>query len=878
MRFFVFVMLLLSQIALAQTKISGKLVDDLNKPISNVSVTYKKVGDVALLGFGRSDNNGLYSLSVKVMDVDSVQLDFQHMNYAKKSVVVANRTANYSYQLVQQAREIGEVKVGNMPIYKRKDTINYDVNAFTSKQDRVIADIIKKLPGIEMRGDQILYQGKPIQKYMVDNLDLMEGRYGLINNNLPADAVKKVQVVENDQPIKILDSLVFSDRASLNLELKKFTTTGTGKVGVGYQPVLWDLNLTPMTFGKTFQMVNSLQTNNTGYDASKDLRAFYTGGMFFGTRATISNGESFLAVRNVSSPSFDEKKWLDNKIFLFSTNTLQKFKSGVELKGNLSYYHDTRKREGFTATQYFTTDEIIYSSEHINNNYRNQVFDVGLLLEKNEKNIFLRNSTKFQKKWNKDLGNLFFNNIEEIGQDKRYTDEAFMNNLSMARFIGKQLVNINSTITYNKTPQQLVVNPGQFEDLLNEGNPYEQMSQQVLFKKISVDNSLGFTRKVKYWTITPTLELNYDNNKLNTAVEIANNGQQKILGQDYINDMDNSQLNLALIMRIGWEKAKWKFNIQTPYRAYYFNVLQQGVKTLDNELKNTFNPSASLTYLMNSNNEFSSSLSAGNSYGGLNNFYNGYIISQYRNMQRYDARLLRTDNRSASVGYNYKNTLKANFANFRYSYSEGERDYIFSSSIDELGRRTTTIVDQGSRNLSHNLSGGVSHFFSSFKTVVKLNASINWSISDYLLNGVLDKQRGRGQSGSVEVINSLSTIISGDYKTTYGRNKNIFSTSEQLTIYNNHYLNVVFYPSEKHSLIVSNSLYTNNMKSQKDQYFLDLTYRYRVDKWKTDIELNGQNLLNNSQFVQQFSNTIELVQSTFELRPRQFVISTRFKF
>src|SRR5690606_11103253 len=308
-----------------------------------------------------------------------------------------------------------EIKVGNMPIYKRKDTINYDVNAFTSEQDRVIADIIKKLPGIEMRGDQILYQGKPIQKYMVDNLDLMEGRYGLINNNLPADAVKKVQVVENDQPIKILDSLVFSDRASLNWELKKFTTTGTGKVGVGYQPVLWDLNLTPMTFGKTFQMVNSLQTNNTGYDASKDLRAFYMVGMFFGTRATISNGESFLAVRNVSSPSFDEKKWLDNKIFIFSTNTLQKFKSGVELKGNLSYYHDTRKREGFTATQYFTTDEIIYSSEHINNNYRNQVSDVGLLLEKNEKNIFLRNSTKFQKKWNKDLGNLFFNNIEEIG-------------------------------------------------------------------------------------------------------------------------------------------------------------------------------------------------------------------------------------------------------------------------------------------------------------------------------------------------------------------------------------------------------------------------------------------------------------------------------
>src|SRR5690606_17897233 len=143
-------------------------------------------------------------------------------------------------------------------------------------------------------------------------------------------------------------------------------------------------------------MLNSFQTNNTGYDASKDLKAFYTGSGFFGSNSTIDNGDSFLAIRNVANPGFDEKKWLDNKIFLFSTNALQKLKSGAELKGNISYYHDTRQRDGFTAMQYFTTDDIIYSREQIHNNYRNQVFDAGFLFEKNEKNIYLRNSTKFQ--------------------------------------------------------------------------------------------------------------------------------------------------------------------------------------------------------------------------------------------------------------------------------------------------------------------------------------------------------------------------------------------------------------------------------------------------------------------------------------------------
>jgi len=34
--------------------------------------------------------------------------------------------------------------VTQTPIYKRKDTINYSVSAFTSNEDRVIGDIIKK--------------------------------------------------------------------------------------------------------------------------------------------------------------------------------------------------------------------------------------------------------------------------------------------------------------------------------------------------------------------------------------------------------------------------------------------------------------------------------------------------------------------------------------------------------------------------------------------------------------------------------------------------------------------------------------------------------------------------------------------------------------
>jgi hypothetical protein len=729
-----------------------------------------------------------------------------------------------------------------------------------------------------MEGGKILYQGKPIQKYMVNNLDLMEGRYAMINNNLPLDAVKKVQVIENDQPVKILDSLVFSNRASLNLELKKFTTTGTGKIGVGAAPVLWDLNVTQMTFGKTFQMLNSFQTNNTGNDVSRDLKAFYTSGIDFVSRPTISNGESFLAIRNIASPSFEEQKWLNNKIFLFSTNALQKLRSGTELKANVSYYHDIRKRSGYIATQYFTKDEIIYSSEELSNRYRNQVFDIGLLIERNEKNIYLRNSTKFQKKWNTDRGEVLFNNSGHIGQYRDYTDQAFLNNLSLARFIGKQLVTMTSTAKFNSTPQQLLVTPGQFEDMLNNGKPYEQLFQQVNFKKFSFENNIGFVRKIKNWSLSPNLAINYAHNSLQSNVYITDQGNTKKSGEDYVNDMKNGELNFAFSVNLRWEKPKWKWMFSVPYNLYYFNVLQQGVKTIDHSIRNSFNPASTLTYLIDANNDLSASLSGGNTFEGLNNFYNGYIITQYRNMQRYDARLLRTGNKSLNIGYNYKNTITANFANLKYNYWSGRRDYIYANTIDEKGRATTSIIDQNSVSTNHGFSGGLSRYFSTIKTIAKLNASINWSSSDYLINGNMEMQHGRSQSGSVEFINNFSSIISGDYKTIIGRTKSIFADNQLVVVYANHYLNLVISPADSYSFTVSNALYTNNMKNQGDQYFLDLSCRYQIKRWKTDLEFAGQNLLNNNQFIQQFSNNIELIQSYFELRPRQFLISTRFRF
>lgn len=53
MLFFTVIFILVSVHSFAQTVIAGKLLDENQKPIANVSVSYKKIGSAALLGFSK---------------------------------------------------------------------------------------------------------------------------------------------------------------------------------------------------------------------------------------------------------------------------------------------------------------------------------------------------------------------------------------------------------------------------------------------------------------------------------------------------------------------------------------------------------------------------------------------------------------------------------------------------------------------------------------------------------------------------------------------------------------------------------------------------------------------------------------------------------
>lgn len=62
------------------------------------------------------------------------------------------------------------------------------------------------MPGIEVTNSgQILYQGSSINKLNIEGLDLMGDQYNQATQNMPAEAVSTIQVMENNQPIRALE-------------------------------------------------------------------------------------------------------------------------------------------------------------------------------------------------------------------------------------------------------------------------------------------------------------------------------------------------------------------------------------------------------------------------------------------------------------------------------------------------------------------------------------------------------------------------------------------------------------------------------------------------------------------------------------------------
>ncbi len=134
-------------------------------------------------------------------------------------------------ELKTQSRMLNEVKINGTPsIVYKTDTVEYRASDYKVRENATVDELLKKMEGMEVGSDGTLtHQGQQVTKARVNGKDYAGGDVAQAIQNLPADIVDKIQVVDDygDQagrtgikdgdPTKVLNITTRADRSVGNI-------------------------------------------------------------------------------------------------------------------------------------------------------------------------------------------------------------------------------------------------------------------------------------------------------------------------------------------------------------------------------------------------------------------------------------------------------------------------------------------------------------------------------------------------------------------------------------------------------------------------------------------------------------------------------------
>lgn len=190
----------------AQTKngsVSGKVVNSKDQlAVDFASVAVKSLSDSSVAGVTNTQPDGTftiaglapgsYRVSVAYLGLKSLNKDFTVTIAAPKVNIGLLAMENTGLDL-KTVEIVGAVT----PVVVKTDTVEYNAGAFKVRENAVVEDVLKKLPGVEVAKDgSVKAQGETVTRVRVDGKDFFGSDPLLATKNLPADMIDKIQVID----------------------------------------------------------------------------------------------------------------------------------------------------------------------------------------------------------------------------------------------------------------------------------------------------------------------------------------------------------------------------------------------------------------------------------------------------------------------------------------------------------------------------------------------------------------------------------------------------------------------------------------------------------------------------------------------------------
>ena len=846
---------LYGQASIVERSISGSITEKNGEVVDGANVLVQSADGKRLFSYGSSDGEGRYEVRFR-SDADSVSVSVTGFNLAKVSKAVPANIGKLDFVVEYSALKIKEVKVEASAIERKKDTVTYYVANFKDSTDRSIGDVLQKLPGIEVApSGQIKYQGKAINKFYVEGLDMLGGQYVIATNNIQASDIAKVEVYEDHQPIKVLQDWVASDRAAINLILKsgaRGAWNGVVQAGAGYQPVLWNGEVTPMFFGKNFQTIMTYKTNNTGDDVARELES----SMGLGWDA-----ERLTGIQEAGNPPVNERLYLNNNIHSVSINTINKTGEDSDLTVNAYYIHDSKNQAAENRTSYFIPGQNpldVY--ENIDAESISDRMQVALQFRNNANKNYLNNRLSFNGSWNRNNG-VVADGDQEISQVHRQPRITVDNDFRMIRRFGKWQVDFVSNTDYNRLTSELQVKPMVFSQFFDE--EADGIGQHIEAERFRTENSVSTSYRAGFWNFYLKGGANAHIENLNTVLSPLNGVGS--VADSLMNDSKWRRFDVSLQPQIAYSKHSFNMSFVSPLEVAVINGRNHYLAR----------PSVYMNWKISYNLKMSAYGAYNMNLGDLYDSYSGYIMRGYRSVCKKGGNSARTGTQNYGLDMSYSNPASALFASADVSYFRSSR----SQTVNNLYEGDSFIAEAIERdNVSSGLSanGRVSKRFSAISTTISLNGGWSRSWSETMVQGevtpvTMDRYNVGGSLNS-----NIGRYVIFDYSGSYSVHSvdGYNSVDPVGTLKQNMALNFVICKRVLMNVGAEHYFCGEIQGEDRNMVFMNASASYKFKRFEFILE--GRNLLDKRSFSAiEYSNTFCYAYA-YELRPLSVMFKVRF--
>tara|TARA_R100000935_G_scaffold45914_1_gene69099 strand:- start:3968 stop:6664 length:2697 start_codon:yes stop_codon:yes gene_type:complete len=863
--------------------LSGEIINDEGAYIESANVLLVK-SDNVILSFSISDKFGQFEIDVSsIQNTDSLYLEVQHVAYDKERRIISAKNAIYNFRLSPKLNALEEVLIREKPLAERfGDTLIYNVQKFSRKEDRSIGDVLRRMPGITVAVDgTIYYNNEEIENLYIHGDDLMAGKYGLATRVINKEDIISVDVIRNHQPIKVLQDKILSDRTSIDLRLKdenKLKLSAQATLGAGL-PKQYDINFTPILLNKKVKFINQIASNNSGIDYRIDFKELGTENML----SSLQNDDiSFsLSQGTVEQPDLSTKDFYINNSSSINFNNLYTYKSGLKIRLNIQGLID-KNRLLYTneIINYTGSDTLLFfENQHVVN--KPKIISSSINLMKNKESYFFNNDLKINYNKNDNYSNLIFNN-ESFTQNLKQDQFKISNDFSfIPELTHNGIAEIRLFSEISKKEDRLNINEDYRLNLSDIEQEYSNVKQKLKLPSIYINGSLSY--KIPSNFINQDYRIGYikEKRELNSNLFLNSAGGLFLYSGDSGNELNWENDKIYFISKLSLNTDKVRASLNLPINYQTINYFQDEY-TLDKVKNNLFlNPSATFQYNFDLEKRLTLNYSHETNFGDISQIFRGIILQNYRTLISNNSNLQKSEEDFFDLKYSLENSATLMFFNGGLNYRKIKLDNIRSYTIEDNIIKSILLPLENMQN-DTGLSIGMSKYLFKLKTKISLDARLNHSTSENIVNDRLAPFKSNSIFLNSNFSKSFFDIFVIDYSPKAIWNFSKFSSiennlSDQSISYNTlrfeQNLNLTITPAKLWDLeIDSNYLLVDQNNFNSNEYLLfNLNFKHRFENNRFDLSLDITNLFDVGEYRLLSISQNQQINSNYQLRGRMII-------